>query len=42
MSLGWPVTLQYGDGHLQDVLVPVSEAHLERRIPTTAASNASS
>jgi len=30
------VTLQYADGHLQDVLVPVSDAHVERRIATTA------
>ena len=29
------VTLQYADGHLQDVLVPVSEAHVEQRIPTS-------
>ncbi len=28
------VTLQYADGHLQDVVVPVSEAHVEQRIPT--------
>ena len=28
------VTLQYADGHLQDVIVPVSEAHVEQRIPT--------
>ena len=26
------VTLQYADGRLQDVLVPVSDAHVERRI----------
>jgi hypothetical protein len=30
------VTLQYADGRLQDVLVPVSDAHVERRIATTA------
>jgi hypothetical protein len=29
------VTLQYADGHLQDVLVPISDAHVEQRIPTT-------
>ena len=29
------VTLHYADGHLQDVLVPVSEAHVEQRIPTS-------
>jgi hypothetical protein len=29
------VTLQYADGHLQDVVVPVSDAHVEQRIPTT-------
>ena len=28
------VTLQYADGHLQDVIVPVSDAHVEQRIPT--------
>ena len=29
------VTLQYADGHLQDVLVPVSDSHLELKIPTS-------
>jgi len=29
------VTLQYADGHLQDVLVPVSDAHVEQTIPTS-------
>ena len=29
------VTLQYADGHLQDVLGPVSDAHVEQRIPTS-------
>ena len=29
------VTLQYTDGHQQDVLVPISDAHVEQRIPTT-------
>ena len=29
------VTLQYADGHLQDVLVPISDAHVEQRIPVT-------
>jgi hypothetical protein len=28
------VTLQYSDGHLQDIIVPVSDAHVEQRIPT--------
>jgi hypothetical protein len=28
------VTIQYADGHLQDVIVPVSDAHIEQRIPT--------
>jgi hypothetical protein len=28
------VTLQYADGHLQDVIAPVSDAHVEQRIPT--------
>jgi aminopeptidase N len=28
------VTLQYPDGHLQDVTVSVSHAHVEQRIPT--------
>jgi hypothetical protein len=28
------VTLQYADGRLQDVIVPVSDAHVEQRIPT--------
>jgi hypothetical protein len=28
------VTLQYADGRLQDVMVPVSDAHVEQRIPT--------
>ena len=28
------VTVQYADGRLQDVVVPVSEAHVEQRIPT--------
>ncbi len=28
------VTLQYADGHLQDVVVPVTDAHVEQRIPT--------
>ena len=29
------VTLQYTDGHTQDVVVAVTEAHVEQRIPTT-------
>jgi aminopeptidase N len=29
------VTLQYTDGRLQDVLVPVSDAHVEQKIPTS-------
>ena len=29
------VTLQYADGRLQDVVVPVSDAHVEQRIPTS-------
>jgi hypothetical protein len=29
------VTLQYADGHVQDVLVPISEAHVEQKIPTS-------
>jgi hypothetical protein len=29
------VTLQYTDGRTQDVMVAVTEAHVERRIPTT-------
>ena len=29
------VTLQYADGHLQDVVVPVTDAHVEQRIPTS-------
>jgi hypothetical protein len=29
------VTLQYSDGRMQDVIVPVSEARVEQRIPTT-------
>jgi len=29
------VTLQYADGHLQDIVVPVSDAHVEQRIPTS-------
>jgi len=29
------VTLQYADGRLQDVLVPVSDTHVEQRIPTS-------
>ena len=29
------VTLQYADGRIQDVLVPVSDAHVEQRIPTS-------
>lgn len=28
------VTLVYADGHMQDVMVPVTEAQVERRIPT--------
>jgi hypothetical protein len=28
------VTVQYADGHLEDVIVPVSDAHVEQRIPT--------
>ncbi|PYR73860.1 MAG: hypothetical protein DMF87_24520 [Acidobacteria bacterium] len=28
------VTLQYADGRLQDIVVPVSDAHVEQRIPT--------
>ncbi len=28
------VTLQYTDGRLQDVIVPVADAHVEQRIPT--------
>jgi hypothetical protein len=28
------VTLQYADGHLQDVVVPVTDAHVSQRIPT--------
>ena len=28
------VTLQYADGHLQDVVVPVTDAHVAQRIPT--------
>jgi hypothetical protein len=28
------VTIQYADGRLQDVMVPVSDAHVEQRIPT--------
>jgi hypothetical protein len=31
------VTIQYADGHLQDVVVPVSDAHVEQRIPTSGA-----
>jgi hypothetical protein len=31
------VTLQYADGRVQDVLVPVSDAHVEQRITTTGA-----
>ena len=29
------VTLQYADGHLQDVVVPVTDAHVSQRIPTS-------
>ena len=29
------VTLQYADGHLQDVVVPVTDAHVSHRIPTS-------
>ena len=29
------VTLQYADGHMQDVVVPVTDAHVEQHIPTT-------
>ena len=29
------VTLQYSDGRMQDVIVPVSEARVEQRIATT-------
>ena len=29
------VTIQYADGRLQDVVVPVSDAHVEQRIPTS-------
>jgi hypothetical protein len=29
------VTLQYADGRVQDVLVPVSAAHVEQRIPVS-------
>jgi hypothetical protein len=29
------VTLQYSDGRVQDVFVPVSDAHVERRIPVS-------
>ena len=29
------MTLQYADGRLQDVLVPVSDTHVEQRIPTS-------